>query len=50
MVTGIETWIATGATKIIVPIQSASNSTYRILKEYERKGKIFIKYSNTPFF
>uniref|UniRef100_A0AC34FBD8 Glycosyltransferase family 92 protein n=1 Tax=Panagrolaimus sp. ES5 TaxID=591445 RepID=A0AC34FBD8_9BILA len=43
MVTGIETWLATGATKIIVPIQSASNSTYRILKEYERKGIVILR-------
>jgi hypothetical protein len=40
MVTGIETWLAQGATKLIFPIQSASNNTFMILKEYERKGRI----------
>lgn len=38
LITGIETWLAMGATKFIVPIGSASKDTYRILKEYEAKG------------
>ncbi|GMR40223.1 hypothetical protein PMAYCL1PPCAC_10418, partial [Pristionchus mayeri] len=38
MLTGIETWLALGATKIIVPIQSASETTYKILQEYEKQG------------
>ncbi|GMT17299.1 hypothetical protein PFISCL1PPCAC_28328, partial [Pristionchus fissidentatus] len=38
MLTGIETWLAMGATKIIVPIQSASETTYKILQEYEKQG------------
>lgn len=33
-----ETWMALGATKIVVPIQSASTTTYKILKEYEKLG------------
>ena len=40
MLAGIETWLALGATKIIVPVQSASTSTYRILEEYARKGRV----------
>ncbi|CAI4228882.1 unnamed protein product [Auanema sp. JU1783] len=43
MLVGIETWLALGATKIVVPIQSASSSTYRILKEYEKKGHVIIR-------
>lgn len=43
LVTGIELWLAMGATKIVVPVQSASNATYRILQEYERKGLVIIR-------
>ncbi|CAD5215004.1 unnamed protein product [Bursaphelenchus okinawaensis] len=38
MVTGIETWLALGATKIIVPIQSIANISMNILQQYERDG------------
>lgn len=39
LLVGIETWLALGATKIIVPVQSASSSCYKILQEYERRGR-----------
>lgn len=38
---GIETWIANGASKIIVPIQSVSDTAYAILKKYEEQGTLF---------
>ncbi|KAK6023685.1 hypothetical protein OSTOST_10520 [Ostertagia ostertagi] len=38
LLVGIETWLALGATKIIVPVQSASLSSYKILQEYEKRG------------
>lgn len=38
MITGIETWLALGATKIIFPIQSISTTALLILKQYEAKG------------
>lgn len=38
MVTGIEVWLALGASKLVFPIQSASADTVRILKEYQRLG------------
>lgn len=41
MVTGIETWLALGATLFVFPIQSASNDTYTILKAYEEEGDLF---------
>ncbi|VDK40149.1 unnamed protein product [Gongylonema pulchrum] len=37
---GIETWLALGATKIIIPIQSISTNAYLMLKEYEKDGKL----------
>uniref|UniRef100_A0AC34RBL3 Glycosyltransferase family 92 protein n=1 Tax=Panagrolaimus sp. JU765 TaxID=591449 RepID=A0AC34RBL3_9BILA len=43
LITGIETWLAMGATKFIVPIGSASKDTYRILKEYEAKGIVILR-------
>uniref|UniRef100_A0A7E4W0G8 Glycosyltransferase family 92 protein n=1 Tax=Panagrellus redivivus TaxID=6233 RepID=A0A7E4W0G8_PANRE len=43
LITGIETWLALGATKIIVPVQSAANSTYAILKEYEKQGIVILR-------
>ncbi|VDK58010.1 unnamed protein product [Cylicostephanus goldi] len=43
LLVGIETWLALGATKIIVPIQSASTATYKILKEYEKRGLVIIR-------
>ncbi|KAE9550650.1 hypothetical protein FO519_006144 [Halicephalobus sp. NKZ332] len=43
MVTGIETWLAMGATKLIFPIGSASRDTYEILKEYEARGVVIIR-------
>uniref|UniRef100_A0A914RKJ0 Glycosyltransferase family 92 protein n=1 Tax=Parascaris equorum TaxID=6256 RepID=A0A914RKJ0_PAREQ len=38
MLLGIENWLALGATKIVVPVQSASSNTLFILKEYEKAG------------
>lgn len=38
MVTGIETWLALGATKIIFPIQSVSSQTMKILQQYVDQG------------
>lgn len=38
LITGIETWLALGASKIIFPIQSTSNDTWEILSEYEKQG------------
>ncbi|PIO68650.1 hypothetical protein TELCIR_09551 [Teladorsagia circumcincta] len=43
LLVGIETWLALGATKIIVPVQSASSSSYKILKEYEKRGLVIIR-------
>ncbi|KAK5985360.1 Glycosyltransferase family 92 protein, partial [Trichostrongylus colubriformis] len=43
LLVGIETWLALGATKIIVPVQSASTSSYRILQEYEKRGLVIIR-------
>ncbi|CAI5444803.1 unnamed protein product [Caenorhabditis angaria] len=43
LITGIETWLAMGASKIVVPVQSASNATYKILQEYEKKGLVIIR-------
>ncbi|VDM67149.1 unnamed protein product, partial [Strongylus vulgaris] len=43
LLVSLETWLALGATKIIVPIQSASSTTYRILKEYEERGFVIIR-------
>ncbi|VDM63122.1 unnamed protein product [Angiostrongylus costaricensis] len=43
LLVGIETWLALGATKIVVPVQSASVSCHRILKEYERRGLVIIR-------
>ncbi|KAH7666444.1 Protein Y47D3B.1, partial [Aphelenchoides avenae] len=43
LVTGIESWLALGATKIIFPIQSTSNDTYRILKAYEKQGIVILR-------
>ncbi|PIO62724.1 hypothetical protein TELCIR_15704 [Teladorsagia circumcincta] len=40
LLVGIETWLALGATKIIVPVQSASTSSYKILREYEKRGAV----------
>lgn len=39
MLLGIETWLALGASKIIIPVQSVSNAAFRILKSYEDAGK-----------
>ncbi|CAI2349007.1 unnamed protein product [Caenorhabditis sp. 36 PRJEB53466] len=44
LVTGIELWLAMGATKIVIPVQSASRATYRILQEYEKKGIVIIRH------
>jgi len=44
MVTGIETWLALGATTLLFLIQSASTATYTILKEYELQGKVIIRH------
>uniref|UniRef100_A0A0N5BX26 Glycosyltransferase family 92 protein n=1 Tax=Strongyloides papillosus TaxID=174720 RepID=A0A0N5BX26_STREA len=44
MLTGIEAWLALGATKIIIPIQSASNTVMNILKKYEREQKVILRY------
>lgn len=41
MVTGIETWLALGASKLVFPIQSASADTHLILTEYEQMGASF---------
>lgn len=38
---GIEVWLALGATKIIIPIQSISRDAFNILREYERDGKFY---------
>lgn len=38
MLLGIENWLALGATKIVVPVQSTSSNTLFILKEYEKAG------------
>lgn len=38
MLLGIETWLILGATKLIVPIQSATKAVYTILKQYEKAG------------
>ncbi|TKR76790.1 hypothetical protein L596_017876 [Steinernema carpocapsae] len=43
LLTGIETWLAFGATKIVVPVQSASINAYLILKEYEKQGIVIIR-------
>ncbi|KAI1729831.1 glycosyltransferase family 92 domain-containing protein [Ditylenchus destructor] len=43
LVTGMETWFALGASKVVFLIQSASNDTYLILKEYERSGKVLLR-------
>ncbi|KJH49845.1 hypothetical protein DICVIV_04029 [Dictyocaulus viviparus] len=43
LLVGIETWLNLGATKIIVPVQSASTSCYRILREYENRGLVIIR-------
>uniref|UniRef100_A0A1I8AAX0 Glycosyltransferase family 92 protein n=1 Tax=Steinernema glaseri TaxID=37863 RepID=A0A1I8AAX0_9BILA len=43
LLTGIETWLAFGATKIIVPVQSASTNAYLILKAYEKQGIVIIR-------
>ncbi|KAI6176415.1 Glycosyltransferase family 92 protein [Aphelenchoides bicaudatus] len=43
MLTGIETWLALGATKLIFPIQSASTNVLEILKQYEAKGIVIIR-------
>ncbi|VDL74979.1 unnamed protein product [Nippostrongylus brasiliensis] len=43
LLVGIETWLALGATKIVVPVQSASESCYKILREYEAKGLVIIR-------
>ncbi|CAJ0580757.1 unnamed protein product, partial [Mesorhabditis spiculigera] len=40
---GLETWIAMGAEKIIVPVQSASTTAYAILKQYEKQGIVEIR-------
>lgn len=42
LVTGMETWFALGASKIVFLIQSASNDTHLILKEYERSGEFLL--------
>ena len=43
MITGIETWLAMGATKLIFPIGSVSRDTYDILKEYESRGIVILR-------
>uniref|UniRef100_A0A0N5A5D2 Glycosyltransferase family 92 protein n=1 Tax=Parastrongyloides trichosuri TaxID=131310 RepID=A0A0N5A5D2_PARTI len=44
MLTGIESWLPLGATKIIIPIQSVSNTVMNILKRYEREQKVILRY------
>ncbi|CAD6199833.1 unnamed protein product [Caenorhabditis auriculariae] len=44
LLAGIEIWLAMGATKIVVPVQSASTTTYRILEEYQKKGIVIIRH------
>ncbi|VDO77725.1 unnamed protein product [Onchocerca flexuosa] len=41
---GIEVWLALGATKIIIPIQSISRDAFRILLEYERDGFVILRH------
>ncbi|VDK83016.1 unnamed protein product [Onchocerca ochengi] len=41
---GIEVWLALGATKIIIPIQSISRDAFRILQEYERDGLVILRH------
>ncbi|KAI6214554.1 hypothetical protein M3Y94_00282100 [Aphelenchoides besseyi] len=43
MVTGIETWLALGATKLIFPVQSASSDVMLILRAYEAKGIVILR-------
>ncbi|VDK18009.1 unnamed protein product [Anisakis simplex] len=44
MLLGIENWLYLGATKIVIPIQSASTNTLTILKEYERAGIVILRH------
>ncbi|CAD5220903.1 unnamed protein product [Bursaphelenchus xylophilus] len=43
MVTGIETWLALGATKLVFPIQSISRTSMEILRRYELKGIVITR-------
>ncbi|TKR96506.1 hypothetical protein L596_010513 [Steinernema carpocapsae] len=43
LVTAIETWIAMGASKIVIPIQSVSANAYNIIKKYEEQGIVIIR-------
>ncbi|KAL3097032.1 hypothetical protein niasHS_002748 [Heterodera schachtii] len=43
MVTGIEVWLALGASKMVFPIQSASADTIQILTEYQRIGIVHLR-------
>lgn len=36
---GIELWLALGAAKIVIPIQSISRDAFNLLREYERDGE-----------
>uniref|UniRef100_A0AC35U9A9 Glycosyltransferase family 92 protein n=1 Tax=Rhabditophanes sp. KR3021 TaxID=114890 RepID=A0AC35U9A9_9BILA len=44
LLTGIESWLALGASKIIIPIQSASNTVMNILRKYEKDGKVILRH------
>lgn len=43
MITGIETWLALGASKLIFPIQSTSTTALLILKQYEARGIVILR-------
>ncbi|KHN77576.1 UPF0392 protein F13G3.3 [Toxocara canis] len=43
MLLGIENWLSLGATKIIIPVQSASSNTLRILDEYAKDGIVIVR-------
>ncbi|KAK6102412.1 Glycosyltransferase 92 family protein [Brugia pahangi] len=41
---GIELWLALGASKIIIPIQSISKDAFDILQEYEKAGLVVLRH------
>ncbi|VDK70015.1 unnamed protein product [Litomosoides sigmodontis] len=41
---GIELWLALGATKIVVPIQSISKDAFNMIREYERDGEFTLRF------
>ncbi|KAI6222342.1 Glycosyltransferase family 92 protein [Aphelenchoides fujianensis] len=43
MITGIETWLSLGATKLVFPVQSASSDVLLILRAYEAKGIVILR-------